>query len=183
MSTSDRIEAALDQAWDALDEGLADEALALLAAVEETAAERPDLAGELTHLSVEARLGMFDLAGAKRALLSSRAAADDPSLLQARGELALASWQLDEARGLFETLAANAPTENALLSAHERLALLADLAGDETRADAHLLTARGVPTIRLTPAAFEAEVAAAAAELPPAFRAIFERVPVVIDPV
>jgi len=184
MSTpEDPLETTLDDAWDALAEGRSEELLVLLAAVEGEAAERVDLAGEITHLTVEARLGLFDLAGAKRALLSSRAPADDPSLLQARGELALASWDFDAARTIFAALAASAPTENALISAHERLALVADLAGDQARADGHLFTARGFAPTRLTPAAFEAEVATAAAELPPAFRAIFERVPVIIDPV
>jgi len=179
----DSIEATLDEAWQALGEGRAEELLVLLASVEDAAHAHTDLAGEFTLLAVEARLGLFDLAGAKAALAETRAAEDDPSLLQAHGELALSTWKLDSAQQAFEQLARTATTDALVQAAHERLALLADLAGDDQQADALLAVARGEGAPRLTPNEFETIVETAADSLPPAFRMLFERVPVIIDPV
>lgn len=183
MSSIDPICATLDEAWQALGEGRVEELLVLLASIEDKTAGRPDLAGELTLLTVEARLGLCDRAGAEAALATTSALPDDPSLLQARGELALSTWQLELAQTLFEKLAQNADTDSSQDAAHERLALLADLNGDNRQADVWLASTRESPAPHLSSTAFEREVALAADDLPPAFRAIFDRVPVIVDPV
>jgi predicted Zn-dependent protease with MMP-like domain len=172
------IEATLDEAWQALGEGRVEELMVLLGAIEDDTAAHPDLAGEFTLLSVEARLGLFDVAGAEAALRSTRAPEGDPTVLQAHGEFALATWKLEAAQVAFEKLAASADTRALAASAAERLALLADLEGDEERAR-ELLPGRP----RLTPRAFDAIVERAARSLPADLRAIFDRVPVLIDPV
>lgn len=183
LPTRRTIEATLDEAWQALGEGRAEELFVLLAAIEDAPAAHPDLAGEFTLLMVEARLGLFDAKGAEAALNATQAEADDPSLLQARGELALALWKLDSARAAYEELVQSAAGDTHQTAASERLALLADLAGHEAEADALLQATRATPAPRLSPTAFEGVVSAAAENLPPAFRMLFERVPVIIDPV
>ena len=176
--TRTSIEATLDEAWQALGEGRAEELLVLLAAIEDDTLKHADLSGEFTLLSVEARLGLFDVAGAEAALARTHAVAGDPSLLQARGELALATWKLGAAQVAFDELASAADTSALRSSAAERLALLADLEGNEGLAN-ELLPDRP----RLTSRAFERVVERAARSLPPDLHAVFERVPVIIDAV
>lgn len=171
MNTPDPLEQILDQAWQALGEGRVDELLVTLASIEDQTAARPELAGEFTLLSVEARLGLCDQAGAQAAIKDSKAAPDDPSLTQAKGELSLATWNLEAATAAFTILARRTDDPNASAAATERLELLADLNGETP------------PTGSLPAAAFEALVAQAAEALPENFRKYFERIPVIIDPV
>lgn len=176
------LEARLDEAWAALDGDRLDEALGQVAAI----AGEPGAAafgGELCLLEVQARLRGMDLAGAEAALAGAAGQPeDDANLLLARAELALAAWRVDEAAGLYARLVSGSHPDDAAPH-HERLALCHDLLGRPDLADEHLLRARGVPHDHLSVEAFEAEVVRAAEDLPPAFRGLFERYAVLIDPV
>ncbi len=175
------LEARLDEAWTALDEDRLDEVRATASALVDSA-DAAAYAGELCLLLVQASLRAGDRASARAALEGSRAPADDPNQLLARAELALAEWSIDEARELYTRLVASAHPEDAAPH-HERLALCCDLLGQPELADEHLLRSRGVPPDHMAPEAFEAEVVAAAEDQPPAFRAVFERYAVIVDPV
>jgi predicted Zn-dependent protease with MMP-like domain len=113
--------------------------------------------------------------------------ADDPGVLQTEGLLLVVGWRLEEARAVLERLRRLDPEEE-LASHRLDLALLLDLAGDHDAADAllregHRRAPDAYPTpIRLTPDAFQVVVDAAAADLPPEFRAFLEDTAVVIDP-
>lgn len=168
----------LDAAWDCLEDGRPEDALEPLAAIGDALPERWP-----TECIARTQLG--DLAGAERAL--ARAAdeldAEDAEVLWARGELRLAQWRLNEAREAYATL----ERQEADAAVLERLAVLADLDGDFSAADALLERASRVdPELpapaRLTPVEFEQCVDAAAAALPPRFRAALDAMPVVLDP-
>ena len=182
--TNPELEARLDEAWAALDAGSADEALAAVRAL----TSEPGAAaygGELCLLEVQAHLRAGERAAARAAIDAAAglgARADDPNLLLARAELALAEWSIDEARELYARLAEAAHPDEAAAH-HERLALCHDLAGRHELADEHLLRSRGVPPDHLSPEAFEAVVVSAAEDLPAPFRALFERYAVIVDPV
>lgn len=118
-----------------------------------------------------------------RALLG----AEDPGVLQTAALLFVTGWRLGEARELLERLRRIDPDEER--SAHRfDLALLLDLDGDHDEADELLAEGhRRAPDVyaepvHLTPDAFEGVVDAAAADLPPEFRAFLEHTVVVIDP-
>ncbi|MDF1800885.1 MAG: metallopeptidase family protein [Planctomycetota bacterium] len=179
---TEQIEVTLDEAWTALEDDNLDAALAAIAKLVSAAEVEPYL-GEVILLEVQVRLRAGDRAGAAAALERQPAPApDDDNLLLARAELALAEWRIGEARELYTRLVASVPPEESAPH-HERLALCCDLTGDFALADEHLLRSRGVPPDHFTEAAFEAEVVAAAEDLPPAFRGLFERYAVVLDPV
>lgn len=111
-------------------------------------------------------------------------AADDPWRLWAEGELLLAEWRVTDARAVFQTLAVLERN----LAVLDRLALCADLEGDDRAADEFLAEAARLdpeacplPT-RLGPDEFQAVVREAAQELPPAYRAQLERARVITEP-
>ena len=89
---------ALSAAWEALEEGLAAEALELLARAEPTAAAWACAA--LAYLDLE-QYGEADSA-ARRA---EQADGEDPDALLAAGEVHLAAWRVDRARAAFTELA------------------------------------------------------------------------------
>ena len=169
---------ALDAEWDALEEGLAEEAL-----------ERLEEAGDTPQRWACAALALLDLDARDEAELAARRAEagdpDDPDVLLALGEVHLAAWRVEPARDAFAALAEASPS----WSAYERLALCHDLLGEETEADramasAHASDPDGRPAPpRLSPESFEALVVRASEELPPEIAAAFEHVAVVIDPV
>lgn len=173
------LSAAVEAAWEAIDAGEPARALGGLATSGEESAER-------WLAECAAATALTDFRAAERALAraSSELEADEPALLHARGELALARWQLEEAERAFAELVAQADEP----SACERLALLADLRGDAPAADrwlarAHALDPHTPLPPRLDAQEFERAIEAAASRLPPAFRARFETLPVILDAV
>ena len=169
---------ALEAAWSALEEGLPEEALELL---EEAEPDAPRWAcAALSYLD----LGAYTEAD-RMAARAEAAAADDPDVLLASGEVHLSAWRIERARKAYERLAECAPSREGL----ERLALCLDLLGDEPGADRALTRAadldpEGRPRApRLEPAEFEAVVVRAVDDLPPEFQAALGRVAIVIDPV
>jgi len=169
---------ALSAAWEALEEGLAAEALELLARAEPTAAAWACAA--LAYLDLE-QYGEADSA-ARRA---EQADGEDPDALLAAGEVHLAAWRVDRARAAFTELAEIAPSWAAL----ERLSLCCDLAGDGEAAGlalqraAELFPGERPRPPRLSPERFEAVVQRAERELPKELRTALEHVAIVIDPV
>jgi predicted Zn-dependent protease with MMP-like domain len=169
---------ALSAAWEALEEGLAEDALRLLNGVEPGAGRWACAA--LAYLDLDA---YGDAEDAVR-----RAEADDdedPDVLLALGEVHLAAWRVADARAAFAQLAESAPSWAAL----ERLSLCHDLEGDEAAAKSALdRAARLFPDERprpprLSPEQFEAVVERATRDLPAEFRSALEHVAIVIDPV
>ena len=169
---------ALSSAWEALEEGFAEEALEQLRSVENSA---PRWA-----CAALAFLDLGDLAEATRA--ANRAARmddEDPDVLLALGEVHLAAWRVPAALAAFEQLAEVAPSAASL----ERLSLCQDLAGNEdAAAEALQRSAQLFPdgrrhAPRLTSERFEQVVREATEDLPSEFRAALEHVAVVLDPV
>ena len=170
---------ALDAAWEALDEGRAEDALGHLS-------QAPDSPGRWAAETL-ARLELGDLSAAERALQRANAGggADDADVLWAGGELHLAAWRVEAALAAFLQLSEEAPS----VAGFERLALCHDLRGDfgaadEALARAHHLDpeARPLPP-RLSPEAFGEVVQQAVSELPERFLPALERVAVLVDPV
>ncbi|TAJ08104.1 MAG: metallopeptidase family protein [Planctomycetota bacterium] len=168
----------LDAAWDCLEDGRPDEALAPLAAIGDALPER-------WQAECIAHIARSDLAAAEQALARATVEldADDPGLLWATGELRLAQWRLNEAREAYAAL----ERQEADAAVLERLAVLADLDGDTARADALLARASRIdPELprpaRLSAEEFEQCVDAAAEALPQHFRETLEALAVVIDP-
>lgn len=173
---------ALDEAWDALEGGEPERALACVDALGRDAPPRGHLVRALAWLDLgEAAKAERALADAERAL-----DADDPDLAFARGELDLARWRLESAERAFRAVVRIADD---LPSAWERLSLLADLAGRSREADRCLARAAELDPDayprpkHLSPAEFEALVDRAAADLPPDFQRALAELPVIIDPV
>jgi predicted Zn-dependent protease with MMP-like domain len=168
----------LEAAWDRIEDGRPAEALALLASIGDALPER-------WPAECLASTQIADFAAAERALGRAMQELDveDAGVLWAAAELRLSQWRLHEARDAYERLAAL--EDDAAVC--ERLALLSDLEGSYEEADDWLerafeLDPEQPPPERLQTAEFEACVQAAAEDLPPAFRELFERLPVVIDP-
>lgn len=169
----------LDRAWDALDRGEAEGALAVLEELDPDWPERwiPEAL---------ARIELGDLAKAHRLIEHAREIAEDehPDLLWARAQLALREWRLTEAEELFTKLLESEPSTGVL----ERLSLLADLRGDFEAADERLARARTLdpefvlPT-RMTPEEFESIVEDAVERLPREFQAPLDTTELVIEPV
>ena len=191
------IEQTLDQAWNAFESGAPDSALAELNALERQTAGSPHagyLAGERARLAVEAHLALLNLAGAQAALatciallpsaahpIDAAAPEDEHHLMIARGELALASWDLPAAQAAFQAILDMDHFDGPFRIAHDRLALIADLDGRYDQADTHFAAAQGRPPVRMTSEDFEAQVAHAIEHLPPEFQVLFERIPLVLD--
>jgi len=169
-------EGELERAWEALDAGRPEAALAALANVDEQLGERWVAEGL-------AWLALGDARRTDAALVRALAllGEDDAGVIFARGEAHLASWRIAAAQAEYERLEPDA----GLL---ERLALCADLLdepelADELLAEASELDPDGPPPPpRLTPEEFESAVAEAAAKLPPPFAEVLERVPVIVVP-
>jgi predicted Zn-dependent protease with MMP-like domain len=136
-------------------------------------------------LAVDAHLALDEAPEAARALerASELAGPDALEVRRARAALGLATWRLDDVR---HALAGLGPDDHPALPI--LLALFADLDGDRDRshavlAQAHRRSPEDYPApLRLSPDAFEAIVAEAARDLPAAFRARFDEIPVIIDP-
>ena len=188
------LEQALDHAWTRHEAGAPDQALAVLAQLDAALTGQPlagYLAGERARLGVEAHLALLDLPGAQRALgqVEDRLSASAPTAAPdddhhhciARGELALAAWDLDDAERAFTAILELPHFDAPFRIAHDRLALIADVIGRFDQADTHFAASHGRPAVRLAAADFEAEVERALAALPPPFQQVFERVPLVLD--
>ncbi len=170
---------AIEEAWAALDEGRPEDALAVLADLDEDSGTR-------WSTEVLARIELGDLAAAEEAHARARerSGRDDPDFLWASGELHLLRWRTDKARAAFARLVEVDPST----AAYERLSLCLDLAEDYAAADEALNAAhaidpeqRPVPP-RLDPDAFDAIVHEAIGELPEPFRQALETTALVIDP-
>lgn len=164
----------LERARQALLEGRPEEALEHLA----PACASDDRA---RALEARARLALGDAPGARAAL----AAADPehPAVWDARADLLLLEWRIDEARALLERLWRRAPAADVC----ERLALCADLCGDPGAADrwqarASELDPKLPAPFRLSPAEFERCVRAAAEGLPAALLERLRQTHVVVVP-
>jgi predicted Zn-dependent protease with MMP-like domain len=176
---SDADDVGLEEAFEALQAGDLEQCLGHLEDVDPERGERWTTA---THALLE--LGQFS--AAEQALSRARGLleAGNEDVLWAEGRLRLAQWQIEDARAAFARL--DPEVEGAPLL--ENLALLADLDGDQKRADALYRRAAQLdpegppPPPRLTPEQFEEVVAEAAAELPDEFRDAFDEMAVVIDP-
>lgn len=157
----------LDRAWDALEDGDPEEALALAAAVPAGDGERALVEG---HAYLE--LGMAKAASGALTRAAAARGDDDHDVRALDAELRLATWDLKGARKVLEGLASEAFD----VGWWEKLALLADLAGEHHRAEVLLLEAsREAPgdvqrPTRVSDKAFDAIVEEALATLPEAFQ-------------
>lgn len=170
----------LESAWEALDAGDAEGALAR---VVDADADDPDRA--LLEATAQTDLGRFDEAAAALARATGALGADDPGVLWARGELALRAWRVEEARAAFERLVVREPGPAVL----ERLALCLELDDDLGGADAcyaraaHLDPAGGPSPPRFDAAGFDRVLDAALADLPGPYRAVLANTRIVVEPV
>jgi predicted Zn-dependent protease with MMP-like domain len=170
---------ALDEAWQAFEEGDVERALELASAADES-----DTSTWLLRAAARLELGESQAARAACERAERLAGADDPDVLWARAELELAHWRVDAAD---KRLARLLEIERAP-AVLERLALVRDLQGRFDEADllhaeafevddeAHPLPAR------LSDEEFDAVVGEAARSLPDEFHSALEVVPVVIEP-
>lgn len=170
----------LEAAHDALEAGHPEHALA-------EAAASPDAEGRAL-LEVRAHLLLGHLEAARGAL--ERAAAligeEDLDVLELTGELAFSSWNLETARRAFAVVLEDGGDEDSFLL--ERLALLADLEGEEAAADELMTRALAADPertnpVHLTDEAFDHHVEAALDSLDPRFRAALENTRVIREPV
>lgn len=165
------------------EEGRFEEALEALAELDED-----DPEAWLFRASVLRELGdpweVADAFERARALLGD----DDPYYRLQRGAWELSSWRLDEAHRLLDAVDRDAVEEDTWAAVLDQRAFLAEVEGDFARADALYAAAHAAddehpaPPPRIDEDAFLAEVEAAAGDLPDAFRAAFETIAVVIDP-
>jgi len=172
-------ELALERAWDALEAGDAEGALAL--------AETIDSGNEARWiLAASAHLELDDLRGASEALQRAsrkRAPTEDADLCWTAAEIALREWRLEEARKLFERTAQLERTTPAL----GRLALCADALGDFAAADRYLREAEKLDPEgwRFPPRLSEDEMHdvldEAIGELDNDFQEALEETPILID--
>ncbi len=108
----------------------------------------------------------------------------DPDVLRAKGRLAIALWNFEEAAQWFAHLDAEEWGAQLLIDR----SFLADASGDHERAHTLLVEAHRLwpeesdSPLRLSPDDFERVVHDAAAELPEDIRGVFAEVAVVIDP-
>ena len=169
---------ALEAAWNALDAGDPETAL-------EAAASVPmDDPGRFL-VTAEAWIELGEQAEAASALEGAEKllGADHEELAFTRGRLRILEWRPAEARAELERLKPDVFGAPLLVN----LALAAEMEGDLRRADrlyadaAQLDPENASVPPRLSGDAFERCVAEAAEELPPEFRAAFERTAVVID--
>lgn len=168
----------LELAWAKLEEGLAEEALELLAESRASGRHVPESLAWTALGEVERAQAALDLA-------ERDPASDVDELSWARGELALTEWRLDDARAAFESIA-DGETSPVVL---DRLSLLDDLEGRTEDAQrrleqAHALDPERVPLPpRLEGDEFQAVVEDALGGLPETFVDALQRIAVVIDSV
>ena len=172
------LDAALEPAIAALEAG--DPELAL------TQAARAEDGGPRALIEARAYLdlGMLDPARERLGAATVALGDDDIEVVELEGEVALESWDLAAAALAFEAVGAVEP--DAWI--HERLALLADHAGDHDRAHALMVEAAAIDETRPTPvrvsaAAFDRVVEDALASLAPPFADRVRNVRMVREPV
>lgn len=184
MTDADRtaLDDALDAAWDALETGDYEGAMAALDPVVD-AGEAP---AEAALVAALAWLGLGEPLRAEGLIAAAAVGIDpgDADLLWAQAEVDLALWRTEEARDGFRRIVADEPSAAGLL----RLALCEDLLDDAAAADAAMARAAALdPELgalpRLADDRFEALVRRAAAELPEPFRRRLDEIAVVTDPV
>jgi predicted Zn-dependent protease with MMP-like domain len=174
-------EATLERAWEAIDSGDAEKALAELSGLDPDWPDRwiPE-AIALTELG--------DLSHARTALERVRAIAevdDHPDFLWAEGQLLLCEWRIDEAAQALERLASIERSPAAL----ERLSLVADLRGDFETADRLLVESaqagpeKALSPIRMTVEEFDRVLTEAVDVLPEEFRRPLETTEILVEPV
>ncbi|MEZ6014325.1 MAG: metallopeptidase family protein [Planctomycetota bacterium] len=157
----------LDQAWEALEDGDPEEALALAASVPSHIGERSLLEGR-AYLD----LCMANAAAGALARATDARGAEDHDVRALDAELRLLSWDLAGARKVLDQLADEAFD----VDWWERRALLADLAGEHHRAEVLLVEARREAPelverpVRVTDEVFDQVVEEALASLPEAFQ-------------
>lgn len=169
----------LDAAARLLDQGRPAEALEALAGA---APDDPEAA----LLEAGALLELGDEAGCRAALERAEERLDprEPDLVWTRAELDFRCWRLDAARAGFEALAA----EEESPEVHDRLARLAELAGDDAAAARHdrrlaELDPEAAPLAdALDDDAFDAVLERAIAALPSVYREALERAELVVAP-
>ena len=170
----------LEAAHDALEAGHPEHALA-------EAAVSPDAEGRAL-LEVRAHLFLGHLKAAEGAL--ERAATligeEDLDVLELTGELAFSSWNLETARRAFMVVLEDGGEDDSFLL--ERLALLADLEGEEAAADELMMRAvaadpERTSLVQVADEVFDRHVEAALGSLDPRFRTAMENTRVVREPV
>ena len=151
-----------DESPSPIDDGMPPELLRVAAALE---------SGDVKTAEAELRVAMEALGE------------DDIDVVEMRGDLALAKWEIDEAHGFFE--AVRDTDEDAYILS--RCAVLADLDGDAEKAialltRAHELDPASHAPIHVTEAAFDSIVEEALAEMPDVFKKALDKVRVVREP-
>lgn len=174
-------EATLDRAWEAIDAGDAEKALAELSGLD------PDWPDRWIPEAI-ALTDLGDLRRARNALERVRSIAevdDHPDFLWAEGQLLLCEWRIDEAHAALTRLVGIEPSAAAL----ERLSLVADMRGDTATADRLLDESaasnrdRALAPVRMTPLEFDRVLAEAIDELPEEFRRPLETTEILVEPV
>ncbi|MDZ4771833.1 MAG: metallopeptidase family protein [Planctomycetota bacterium] len=174
-------DAVVERAWEAIDAGEHEKALAELSSLDPDWPDRwiPE-AIALTELG--------DLLHARAALERVREIADvddHPDFLWAEGQLLLCEWRVDAAEGVLTKLVALEKSASAL----ERLSLISDLRGDFETADrlfAESVALSGDGTrvpVRLTTDEFDAVLSEAIDELPDEFARPLETTEILVEPV
>lgn len=174
-------EETLERAWEAIDAGDPERALAELSGLDPDWPDRwiPE-AIALTELG--------DLVPARQALERVRQTADvadHPDFLWAEGQLLLCEWRIDAAETALRRLNELEPSASAL----ERLSLIADLRGDLPEAERLLsesarLDPNGARTpVRMTPEEFDGVLTEAIDQLPQEFRRPLETTEILVEPV
>ncbi len=179
-------EARLDLAWQALEEGRARDALALVDALSKARGARTEDVEEGWVVAVHAWLALGERVRARGVLerLSDRWGERDDDVLWARAQLLLAEGSPREALACFEAVDGD---DDLRADLHEEIALACDLAGDHARAARELRLAhradplRHAPPLALTPAEFDRVLDRAVRDLPEEFAEVLETVPVVVE--
>ena len=173
-------EALLEQAWEALDEGLPERALHALLQLDPDWPERwiPEALARTEFGDLRIARNLLDQASSIAEL------EDHPDYLWAQGSLMLREWRIDEARSVLERLM----TIERSASGLERLSLCAEFAGnfDEANrllAQAFELDPDNPPPPRLDPEDFERVITEAIDTLPDPFRLPLETTEIVVEPV
>lgn len=170
----------LEAAHDALEAGHPEHALA-------EAAASPDAEGRvLLEVRAHLLLGHLEAAGGALERAAALIGEEDLDVLELTGELAFSSWNLETARRAFVVVLEDGGDEDSFLL--ERLALLADLEGEEAAADELMTRALAADPertnpVHLTDEAFDRHVEAALDSLDPRFRAALENTRVIREPV
>ena len=170
----------LDRAWEALDAGEPEAALAVLAELDPDWPERwiPEALARTELGDLRAARASLDRAGKFEEFV------DHPDYLWAAGSLYLREWRIEEARLALEKLVA---IERSAATV-DRLSLCAELAGDLELADRLLAEAAALdPTNpappRLDAEYFESVITEAIESLPAEFREPLESIEVIVEPV